>query len=108
MLNNFSAWVESIVFEDRTFVEVIFSPKCDNPSVRLVIDIVELVAEIVVWESGDYFAEVIDAAGQQTHFQETGVLVNSCDFNKIFAPFFSAIATLRNGTDIRRTAQGLP
>lgn len=77
-------------FKDAVTLFFKLSEPSTNRSARLEIDTEEFVAEIVVWESGDYIAEIVDAVTEESVFRLAGDLPNQ-SFQETFRYFFSKL-----------------
>ncbi len=63
----------------------------DNPSARLDIDTPTSVARITCWESGDYYAEVIDLKTERTLHCSHGVFHAGRAIAEQVSPFLEAL-----------------
>lgn len=95
MFENFCNWGQQIARYPKHIhgsVEFKINEPCDNRSARLDMTTQNAVAEIVVWSSGDYFAEIIDVATEKTRYQISGVIAPGQQIETLFEDFFDDLA----------------
>ena len=94
MLNKFIEWANKFAAESsgRCFVaQITESEMSNNPSARLDIDTPTKVARITFWESGDYFAEILNNKTGQSMFLSHGSFDINLDFSNEFVGFFEGL-----------------
>jgi hypothetical protein len=99
MLTSFVGWASQLQPEQITKgaqLRIIESEDSDNPSARLDIDTPTAVARITFWESGNYFAEVIDLNSENIQYSNHGHLSDSRLFDVSFASFLKILGSQKN------------
>jgi hypothetical protein len=91
MIDIFCEWAQSAPWGSGVDVRFEVNEPCDNRSARIEIDTHDSISEIVVWTSGDYFAEIIDIGTGQTLYRTSGVLMPGQRFEEVFGQFFGTL-----------------
>ena len=94
MLNKFIEWANKFAAESSergVVAKITESEMSDNPSARLDIDTPTKVARITFWESGDYFAEILNNKTGQSMFLSRGSFDINLDFSNEFVGFFERL-----------------
>ncbi len=100
MLNEFLMWMESIRFdgfEEQIITKATLNDPCDNQSARLDVDTANCIGQIVLWESGDFSAEIIDLDSEDLIYSYQGIMSESDDPSIVFKDFINALLS-RLGT----------
>ncbi len=66
---------------------------CDNRSARMDFDTSFAVAEIIFWESEDYFAQIISIQNEESLYSLSGTMTPEQQFDSIFEKFFEVLET---------------
>jgi hypothetical protein len=84
MFDIFCEWAQSTPWGSDVDARFSVGEPCDNRSARLEIETDDSVAEIVVWTSGDYVAEIIDIGTEQSLYRISGVLSPDQRLDEVF------------------------
>jgi hypothetical protein len=96
MLDDFLTWAQSLRQDSaltNATLEVALNAPCDNRSARLDIETSARLGRITLWQSREFFAEVLDIASEETVFQQYGVVEHPHDFHATFSGFLSGCGT---------------
>lgn len=95
MLNTFYLWAKDIMsaLPPGVQAELTVGPTSDNPSARIDFDAPARLGRITCWDSGDFYAEIIDAASGDGVLEERGEYASAIGltlFLQVFLPKLSA------------------
>ncbi|WP_035055802.1 immunity protein TriTu family protein [Andreprevotia chitinilytica] len=93
MLTLFLEWVYTRAAEQMPAAEmyVTFCAETDNRAARLDLDTPTAVARITCWDSGDYFAEILEFETAKHVYTSHGQLVPDECLSERFQDFFVAL-----------------
>lgn len=92
--NDFCQWARDVAYKCHSLgiiADFEIGQICDNQSARLEIETRVFLAEIVFWQSCDYFSEIIDIKIGQTIYRISNKFLLGQEFGKAFAAFLKKI-----------------
>ncbi|MQA22817.1 immunity protein TriTu family protein [Rugamonas rivuli] len=72
--------------------ELTIAPNSDNPSARIDFDTRERLGRITCWDSGDFYAEIIDVESGDDLYEQRGEAASAARLSALLQSFLSSLA----------------